>query len=248
VNIANAIGIIVRFPFKLIPRHAHMYVLQGPLRGKRWIAGSGLHRCWLGFYEYKKQKAFSAALRNRDIVYDLGANVGFYSLLASQAVGSEGKVFSFEPALGNLEFLRRHLQLNQVKNCSVLDLAVSSCEGIAGFDQGPNRSMGHLTLQSSQNVRRVRTVTLDKLVTSGQIPPPDVIKCDIEGAEYDALIGASQILKTYAPMVFLATHGSDVHERCCRLLSDLQYQLKTLDGLPLSQSSEILAIRPNLFG
>ena len=170
--------------------------------------------------------AFSAAIKQGDVVYDIGANVGLYSLLASHIVGSEGRVFSFEPVPRNLDFLRRHLQLNQVKNCSVLEVAVSRLDGIANFNLGINSMMGHLT-DGSQNAFSVRTVRVDDLVASGEIAPPNVIKCDIEGAEYDALIGALATLSKYRPTIFLATHGPEIHECCCRLLLGLHYQLSS---------------------
>jgi len=102
--------------------------------------------------------------------------------------------------------------------------------------------MGHLA-GDSKNVLSVRTVALDSLIASGQIPPPNVIKCDIEGAEYDALTGATEVLSKHLPKIFLATHGPEVHERCCRLLTDLGYQLTPLDDLPLNLTSEVLATR-----
>jgi FkbM family methyltransferase len=236
------IGKALRFPLRLFPSGTQMPILQGPLHGKRWIIGSSNHGCWLGSYEYSKQKAFSAAIKRGDVVYDLGANVGFYSLLASVLVGPEGQVFSFEPVPKNLTFLRRHLELNRVRNCSVRDVAVSCSDGTSKFDLGRNSSMGHLTCDS-QNALSVRTVALDNLIASGQVPPPNVIKCDIEGGEYDALRGASEILSKHSPMIFLATHGPEVHDRCCRLLTNLHYQLTPLDDLPLSLTCEVLATR-----
>jgi len=101
--------------------------------------------------------------------------------------------------------------------------------------------MGRLAPES-QGAFSVRGVRLDSLVASGEIPPPDVIKCDIEGGEYDALAGASVTLAKYRPTIFLATHGPEAHERCCQLLANLNYKMDSLDGLPLSQTSELLAI------
>lgn len=232
----------MRLPLRLIPANTQVPILQGRLRGKKWIVGSANHGCWLGSYEYAKQKAFADVLRRGDVVYDLGANVGFYSLLASVLVGPEGKVFSFEPAPENLQFLRKHLELNKVTNCSVLDVAVNASNGTANFEPGPNPSMGRLARESGIGVS-VRTVALDSLVASGELPPPNVVKCDIEGAEYDALCGASAILASHAPTIFLATHGHDVHEQCCRLLTDLGYHLASLDRLPLAETNEVLATR-----
>src|SRR3989442_1960320 len=109
VSERTILGRALRFPLKLIPSDASIPILKGPLGGKGWIAGSSIHRCWLGYYEPAKQRAFSAAIESGDVVYDLGANVGLYSLLASFLVGPRGRVFSFEPVPRNLSFLRRHL-------------------------------------------------------------------------------------------------------------------------------------------
>ncbi len=233
-------GRVLRLPLRMIPPGSRVPILRGPLRGKRWIVGSSNHGCWLGLFEYSKQKVFSTTIKPGDVVYDLGANVGLYSLLASVLVGREGQVFSFEPVPRNLTLLRSHLELNGVKNCSVFDVAVSSSDGTARFDLESNHHLGHLGGESSKTVS-VRTVSLDSLIASGQVKPPNVIKCDIEGGEYDALKGAAHSLATYRPTIFLATHGSEVHQSCCALLMALHYQLTPLDGLPLSQSSEVLA-------
>ena len=237
----SLVGKVLRLPLRMIPSGTPVPILRGPMRGKRWIVGSSNHGCWLGTYEHSKLKLISESIRRGDVVYDLGANVGFYSLLASVLVGSDGWVFSFEPAPRNLGLLRRHLDLNLVKNCSVFDVAVSNSDGTARFDFGPDHHMGHLA-EDSENTVSVRTVALDNLVMSGQIKPPNVIKCDIEGAEFDALTGAAGTLSKYAPVIFLATHGPKVHQQCCTLLADLAYQLTPLDYPSLQDASEIIAV------
>jgi len=85
----------LRFPLKFIPWNAQVPIIQGPLRGKCWIARSCNHGCWLGSYEIEKQKVFSAAVKRGYSVYDIGANVCLDSLLASNLVGPDGKLFSF---------------------------------------------------------------------------------------------------------------------------------------------------------
>ena len=101
--------------------------------------------------------------------------------------------------------------------------------------------MGRSTGDSDHTVR-VRTVALDSLVMSGQIKAPNVIKCDIEGAEFDALRGATGTLSKYAPVIFLATHGPRVHQDCCTLLTDHAYRLTPLDSQSLNNATEILAV------
>lgn len=236
------IGRVLRFPLRMIPADTEMPILRGPMRGKRWIVGSSNHGCWLGNYENSKLNVFSEKIRRGDVVYDLGANVGFYSLLASILVGPGGQVFSFEPAPRNLALLRRHLELNRVSNCTVFEAAVSASNGTAKFDFSSDHHMGHLA-GDSENTVSVRTVNLDSMVASGKIKPPNLIKCDIEGAELDALTGASATLSKCSPVIFLATHGPQVHRDCCALLKSFSYDLTPLDHQSLTEASEVLAVR-----
>ena len=101
--------------------------------------------------------------------------------------------------------------------------------------------MGRLT-SASIDPLIVRTVNLNTLIEFGQVPPPNLIKCDIEGGEYHALTGANRILSTYRPKIFLATHGSQVHQQCCQLLMEFDYELSSLDKQPLGSTSEVLAV------
>ncbi len=111
----SLMGRALRSPFRLIPASTAMPILQGPLRGRRWIVGSATHGCWLGSYEFETQRAFAGLVRAGDVVYDLGANVGFYSLLAARLAGDDGIVYSFEPLARNLDFLRKHVGINALK-------------------------------------------------------------------------------------------------------------------------------------
>ena len=236
------IGQLLRAPLRLIPGRMVLPILQGALRGKKWRTGSGSHGCWLGSYEYHKQRALQHELKIGDVVYDIGANVGFYSLLASALVGETGHVYSFEPFPDNLRDLDRHLELNHVGNCTVIDAAVSSVDGEAIFDPSEDRCMGHLAASGSL---RVRTVTLDGLVSRKQIRPPNLMKIDIEGAEFECLQGASNVIREFHPIIFLATHGPEVHSACIQLLAKWNYRLTSLDGKLVESADELIARRQN---
>src|SRR4030095_2658449 len=99
------LGKRLRLPTRFIPSDARVRILQGPLRGKKWIAGSSTHGCWVGSFEYEKQLAFRRAVSRGDVVYDLGAHVGFYTLLPSVLAGEAGHVYSFEPLAANAAIL-----------------------------------------------------------------------------------------------------------------------------------------------
>jgi FkbM family methyltransferase len=213
-------------------------IIQGPLHGTRWIVGSGNHGYWLGWYESDKVRRFAAALSGMRIVYDVGANVGYYSVLASRILGSTGQVIAFEPDPQNVVFLRRHLEMNGIENVQVVEAAVSDRCGKAMFRQEASRYMG--TLSPSGTVP-VRTLSLDELINSGELPPPDVIKIDVEGAERQVFSGAEQTLRSKHPLLFVATHTTALHSDCCQFLESLGYKLEAIDGSSLECSSEIVA-------
>ena len=100
--------------------------------------------------------------------------------------------------------------------------------------------MGHI---ASDGQLQIETVCIDELVSKGQLPPPDYVKIDVEGAEMLVLSGAKDVLAEWYPTLFLATHGSRTHQQCCQFLESLGYQLQAIDGKTLEQSSEVLALR-----
>lgn len=232
------LGKFLRFPLRLIPTEMRMPILQGRLTGKQWIVGSSQHGCWLGSYESDKQLLFEKTITEGSVVFDLGAHVGFYTLLASTLVGSKGRVFTFEPMPKNLFYLKEHLRLNRMTNVTVIEAAVSDCSGVTYFEEGSSTFEGHI---SSQGTLQVKTVSLDELIARGEISTPDYIKMDVEGAEMQVFSGAKSLLANARPTIFLATHGDDVHQQCCQFLTSLGYQLQPIGGKSLEQSDEILA-------
>ncbi len=230
-------GKILRQPLRLIPAGTHLPILQGRLRGKRWIAGSSIHGCWLGSYEVEKQKLFEAEVKAGSVVFDVGANVGFYTLLASVLVGPSGKVFAFEPLPRNIQLLHEHLHLNRITNATIIEKAVSDTNGTASFSDSLENSMGHLDVSGS---RTVRTITIDNFVSEGNAPP-SCIKIDVEGSETFVLAGARSVIEKNRPKIFLATHGATQHRDCCEFLRGMNYELVTIGGESLAESDEIFA-------
>lgn len=119
---SSLVGRLVRLPLRLVPKAAEVRILQGPLRGKRWIVGSFNHGCWLGSYEIAKQKKIVELVRPGMVCWDVGAHVGFYTLLFAELVGPKGRVFAFEPVSSNLALLRRHVEMNGYMNVRIVPL------------------------------------------------------------------------------------------------------------------------------
>ena len=105
------VGRAIRFPLSLIPAETRLPIMQGTLRGHRWVVGSSNHGCWLGSYERNQQILLEKYLKEGDVIFDIGAHVGFYTLLGSVLVGGSGQVVAFEPVPKNLMYLKTHLQI-----------------------------------------------------------------------------------------------------------------------------------------
>jgi FkbM family methyltransferase len=220
----KSLGKIVRLPLSLIPSDAEVRILRGPLRGKKWIKGAGTNACWLGAYEAVFLRSLANAISPGFVVYDVGANVGIYSLVASLQTGPGGAVYAFEPLQRNLLYLRRHLSLNNIQNCVVCEAAVCNTEGIRAFSAAAwHPSMAHL---SKDGEILVSSTTLDSCIYGEKrFRPPNVVKIDVEGAEFEVLEGASRALAEFHPTIFLEVHGTQLHADCCAYLLAKGYRV-----------------------
>lgn len=244
-NPTGLAGTLLRLPLRLVPSGAVMPILSGPLRGKKWIAGSSVASCWLGIYERDKLGEMRSCIDAGSVVYDIGAQAGYHTLLASRLTGRNGMVYSFEPLPRNHDMLIRHLSLNEVFNVHPVRAAVSDQNGELCFDPGPGFMAGHL---SAEGGLRVKCFSLDSFVGSeDRVRPPDVIKIDVEGAELKVLEGARETLARHRPTIMIDTHdflGGDhvgLHDACASFLSGLGYELHCEVSTASNKASSIFA-------
>jgi FkbM family methyltransferase len=237
----SLLGKLLRLPLKLLPAHTVVPIMQGPMRGLRWIVGSGDHGYWLGSYELAFQHQFAETVQEGDTVFDIGAHVGYYTLLAARQVGLGGHVYAFEPLPRNAAFLDHHIQINHLNNVTTYQVAVSDKTGSAHFGGGQSSSTGRIT---SNGELEVRAASLDDMLDSGEVAPPSVMKIDVEGAEAAVLRGGKRLLAQYRPVIFLATHGSEPQEECTHLLESLDYSLCPINNERPEEATEFLASPP----
>lgn len=201
-------------------------IQAGPLRGYRWSVFTGV-RFLRGDYHQDEVAELVSLIRDGDVFYDVGAHIGYYALIAARRVGRLGRVIAFEPLPLNLRFLRRHIAVNRADNVEVLTVGLSDCGGETCFDIACGTGRGRL---GSGGHVAIQTATVDGLCANGRIPPPNLVKMDIEGAEYRALLGAKDTLLRHRPTVLLATHGPEVRQQCEALLTELGYELRPFRG------------------
>jgi FkbM family methyltransferase len=168
----------------------------------------------------------------------LGSNVGFYTLLAAELVGSSGHVYAFEPVQRNIEFLRRHIALNKLTNVTVIETAICESTGRRRFQFHKSAAMGHL---SDAGQTEVSTVTLDDFVFRCGATP-NSIKIDVEGAELSVLQGAREMLSQHRPALLLATHSPALRDQCLDLIADHGYVVRAIGKNHHEGADEFLAI------
>lgn len=220
------LGKLIRLPLRLIPKRIPVRIRTGVARGMLWLTGAHVHGCWLGTYEFDKQIFCEKLIAADMIVFDIGANAGFYTLLFSRLIGGGGQVIAFEPDSDNMCLLRKHIALNKLENVSVVQSAVSDATALAGFSL-TGGATGRLEKNSNY---LVPTLCLDKLLADGNLPSPDVIKIDVEGAEVMVLRGAKDFIGKKTCSWIVALHGDEAKNGCLGIFSKAGYLLQDLQG------------------
>lgn len=149
-----------------------------------------------GGWEEETTKLFKSIVKEGDIVVDIGANIGYYTLMASSLVGPSGKVYAFEPDPINHSLLVKNIELNGFSNIVTEQKAVSDKNGKLKFYLNKDDVGAHTLYQPkfSCDVLDVESIRLDDYFSSKKIPI-NFIKMDIEGAELAALLGMPNIIQ-----------------------------------------------------
>ena len=200
-------------------------IKSGPLKGNKWIIASG-SRFVQGRYEPDTVELISARLTKGDVAYDVGAHVGYLTILMANLVGNEGKVIAFEPRPVNYSYLTKHLRINNVGNVECIKKGVSDVAGVVTFDSNTGTGTGQI---SSKGNISIETICLDDEIDNSRLPPPNFIKMDIEGGEVDALKGSHNLLTKYKPILHISTHGEDIHAQCIEYIKQHGYSIEIED-------------------
>lgn len=163
----------------------------------------------------KSQSGEDAVMRKLvnkgDIVFDIGAHLGLYTLLLSELVGEKGKVFSFEPNPELLPMLK--MTVKSLPNVELNSIALSDKAGKVNLfvpEDPTMASLSNWTDGTAGNVHRVscEMQRMDDLVESGKLPLPDFIKCDVEGAELSIFRGGIETLnRAAAPFILFEVNA-----------------------------------------
>jgi FkbM family methyltransferase len=203
-------------------------------------------------YETEVWNHLMAQVQPGNLVVDIGAFIGFYTIALAKRVGSSGKVIAFEPDPINFATLKTHVELNRVSDrVELIQAAVGDEDGFVPFQTG-RASESHISQVPGNDTQMIRCVRLDTIFPNRKL---DILKIDVEGYEEEVLKGALNLLqdnRRSPRAIYIEVHpyawpgiGAS-SESLIALLISCNYQVVTLDGKRvehIERYGEILAHR-----
>jgi len=177
----------------------------------------------MGIREELFTRVLEGALREGDCVLDIGANIGYYSLMEARIVGPRGKVYAIEPVPHNMKLLEDSVRLNNYDNIETFRLAIGQTDSVAKMYLSdhpnwssfypPRKIMGKIDIPIS---------SVDSFLKGKRLP--DLIRMDVEGYEYEIIIGMSGLLRSGVPLRMFIEFHPDImgRQRASSFLSILK--------------------------
>jgi FkbM family methyltransferase len=202
---------------------------------------------WLGTYEPELQNAARKFVKPGMVIFDVGANIGYISLLMARLCGENGRVFSFEALPNNVLRLQKNIALNHMQSIiKVIPKAVVDASHPVSFLTHTSDAMGKALGSVGRDEHyeqeiKVAGITLDDFVFLEGNPAPDLIKMDIEGGEVLAVKGMQRLLKEKHPVMFIELHGEEAAKAMWLALPNAGYEILRMgQGYPRIRSQDEL--------
>ena len=187
------------------------------------------------------------ACRDAECVLDIGAHIGLVTMPMSRAIGSEGKIYAFEPSAANRQTLEHHLNLNNIKNVTVINSLVGNKtqENVIFYESSAISGMNTCApiKNSSQYLEKYHSqISLDEFCGIHRLEP-SIIKIDVEGFELSVIEGAKNLLTTSKPKIFLSIHPQHLmslgrsSEELRTYITEMDYEISDIQGKPVKNFS-----------
>ena len=173
-----------------------------------------------------------------NVILDIGAQYGDYAMIWEKKYNC--RVFSFEIAPENFAYLQENILINR-SSVRGYNIAIGNGEEI-NFDF--KESMSHKS-NGGGGGETFKTISLDDWIHDNNVMP-DILKIDVEGAEYEVLQGAKQTITSLRPKIILETHSKALREKCDQFMKTCGYKL-SIEGRTSYNASEVFDEVTNLF-
>lgn len=223
-------------------------IAAGTLKGYKVLLNLKAEKSrWLGTYEPELQSALREFLKPGMTIYDVGANIGYVTMMLAHHAGADGRVFAFEALPANVERIQKNIALNSLSNVIVVSGAVLDKAGEVTFYVHESVGMGKAAGSAGRREEHYKAeitvpgLSLDEFVYEQGNPAPDVVKMDIEGGEVLALPGMKRILAEYHPLMLLELHGPESEKVAWETLKATGYTLCAMaEGYPVIETPDKL--------
>ena len=163
-----------------------------------------------GVWEAHQTDLLLAHLRPGDVVFNVGANTGYYALLAARAVGAGGRVFAFDIQKEMCQYLARNCRLNGFDNVTLVNKGCWSRAGRAGIADSEAERLDagevYVNPADENGPRPVDLVTVDDVAREHDVDRLDMLLVDTEGADLEVLRGAAEMIERHRPSIMLEVH------------------------------------------
>jgi len=169
-----------------------------------------------GIFEDKSTAVVERLVKKNDIVLDIGANIGYYTVIFSRLVSSSGKILAFEPTKYYRDVLNKNLAVNKVKNCKVYDFGLSNKKQELEIFIGDCSATIHWASDNAPAAKeKILLKTLDEFIGENPLKKLDFIKIDVDGHEPSFFEGAWETLERYDPIVLLEVNQENYLKAGC---------------------------------
>lgn len=202
--------------------------LAKPLDGHRMLLDWQLHKAFVfGVYELEVVRAIEQIVRPGWTAVDVGAHIGYYSILLRKLVGPTGRVVAFEPIPENFRALQQNVAMNGYADVRLEARAVAEVTGRRTMLRGSADPLSCVSGLSESGDVRVESAALDDYFAPAE--PVSFVKIDVEGAEHRVLLGMRRLLTQQRPHLVVAVHGYAPGHPAEGLLREAGYRLRIVD-------------------
>ncbi|MFZ0547269.1 MAG: FkbM family methyltransferase [Candidatus Promineifilaceae bacterium] len=195
----------------------------------------------LGDNEMVVQRVFESQLQPGDVLFDVGANIGFFTVISAKLVGPQGHVYAFEPLPDNFSALSHNIALNDFSNVTLINSAVADESGqgellVAYYSGGSSLSTVATPPPDLKESMVVQTVAVDDFLADGSKRRPKMVKIDVEGAELTVMRGMVETIRRDHPVILYEIDDADSAEyerkakECADFLIGFGYRITPITG------------------
>jgi FkbM family methyltransferase len=225
--------VVRRWTNRILTNQPEVFELAEPLRGYRMRLHWQTQKAFVfGTFEVEVTRAIQRVVRHGWTVVDIGAHIGYETLLLAQQVGSNGRIFAFEPLADNFRVLTENISLNGCQNITAENKAVINVSGrvsLTRADSDPLTPTSRVVMDGGSDIA---AVSIDDYFRNSQFPI-SFLKIDAEGAEGLILEGMHEILKRDRPILLVEVHSFDIHRHqhpALLLLKESGYTVEFLEA------------------